>query len=238
MIRYLARIMKALALLCIASLIVVSCGLEQYVYLYPPVADKTDTVLTFKNNPANDPAFFFGYRLLYRFCTNEAEVSSKISNVVSQFASSPTAIYAGMKNLGFRDLKLGGPATDLIVNTADRQGAFSFTIDFTNAVSNQDGSPTFITISDSGIGTSPGIGTGLTVYRTITGQSGDIGFSYNERDKDLGYDDLGSNFESGYTYLLLYVIAIGYNSTIGEIYSEPKYFVGTNTYIKMPVKNF
>ncbi len=225
------------ALAVAAALGVSSCGLEEYVYLEPPDTTLSSNILTLTNNTQNDPAVFIGYRLLYKFLPSEDAVGSAISTVSSLFASYPTSIYSRMKtSAAFRDLKIGNAEdTDLVISVPDRGTSFVISLDFSSAVTGTT-NPAVMSVDDLGIGTQPVLPAEL--HRTVTGYSG-IGFSGNERNATLGYDDLrsGDNYDAdtGKTYLLVYVLAIGYDGSFIEVYSRPSYFVGGTHCIGMDV---
>lgn len=221
-----------------AALVVSSCGLEEYVYLEPPDTTLSSNICTLTNNTQNDPAVFVGYRFLYKFLPNEAAVASAISTVTSLFTSYPTSIYSRMKtSAAFRDLRIGNDEElDLAIAVPDRGTSFMISLDYSLAVTGTTTDQAIMVVDDSGIGTQPALPAELR--RTVTGYSG-IGFSLTERNA-VKYDDLisGANYDpdTGKTYLLIYVLAIGYDSSFIEVYSQPAYFVGGSHSIEMSVE--
>lgn len=224
--------------LCLLCVTVTACGIEDYAFLYPPGASKTGAILQFTNNTANDPDLFMGFKVLYKFCSSSANVDSTISYVETLFANYPTNIYTKMLNYGFDDLKISGESSSLVIASADREETFTVMMDFT-AVFSGSGDDVIMTIDPTTISTDPSLASGAEIYRSVSGQS-NVGFSYDELDVSLGYDDLGSNYDSSdKTYLLLYVLAYGIDQTsssFSTVYSEPQYFSATTKYIELSVK--
>ena len=224
-----ASAVLGLALFLLPAL--VSCGLEDYVYLYPPETAKTNEVLAFSNNIQNDPLVFYGYKILYRFYKSADAASDGIASVANLYTSYPTTVYDKMKSvLKYRDLLLGeSKAADLIIDSADKQAVFTIQLDFTETVSL--GNDALLAISEGSPVTVPDLSSSVVLYRSVS-TPGNVGFEKNEL---LGYDDMvvDENYidGSGETYLLLYVLAYGYNSSFIPVFSEPKYFVGSVNYI-------
>lgn len=226
----------SVALFLVSTTLLISCGLDEYTYLYPPInTSKTGYIYTFDNNQLNDPAVFIGYKLLYKFFPSTIKVDEEISNVTSRYTSSPTTIYQYMTgDLGFKDLKIG-TSDDLKIDFANRPDPFTIQIDFTNAVLGYDPKNVIVSISDLAVSTTPGLPE--NAFRNV----GQIGIGFSNEDMVFGYSDLvlEDNYSiTGDTYLLLYVLAYGQNisgSTFSEVYSEPKYFIGTPNYLSLTV---
>jgi len=235
-----ARI-RLVSFLIAAGSITSSCGLEEYVYLYPPDTSLSGDILSFSNNTGNDPTVFYGYRILYRFYSSTSFVDSAIASVSSLYTSSPTTIYDKMKASPhfFRDMKIGEDERDeLVILAADRQDSFSVELDFQGSVSS--GGDATIVLSEGSPGTTPDISSAVVVYQTISGET-KVGFAQEDLVHRDGYFEDGDLYDDQYdasegkTYLLIYVIAYGYNSSFGNVYSEPKKFVGTTNYVILNV---
>lgn len=212
-----------------------ACGIEEYVYLYPPDTVLSGNIFTYSNNTGNDPVYFYGYRVLYRFYPTSTDAEAAVTTVSSLYSSYPTTIYEKMKNSPylFRDVRIGNDQKDeLLIQSADRQDAFSVDLNFQNCVSS--GEDAIIIVSSGSPGTDPDISASQVLYQTISGESL-IGFSQSDLVERIGVFEEGTNFAEGKTYLLLYVIAYGYNSSFGNVYSEPKKFIGTTNYISLDV---
>lgn len=218
-----------------ACLALSSCGLEEYVFLYPPDTALSGDILTFSNNTGNDPVYFFGYKILYRFYPTPTDVDGAVGTVSSLYSSNPTTIYQKMKSspYSFRDLGIGaGQNDELLIQAADRQDLFSVDLNFQTCVSS--GEDATIVVSEGSPGTDPDISSDQIIYQTISGESY-VGFSQADLVERAGVFEEGVHFAEGKTYLLLYVIAYGYNSSFGNVYSEPKKFVGTTSYVILNV---
>lgn len=227
------------ALLGAAGLAISSCGLEEYVFLYPPDTSLSGDILSFNNNTENDPTVFYGYRILYRFFASTSAVDTAIASVSSLYTSSPTTIYRKMKESPhyFRDMKIGDDERDeLIIQAADRQDSFTVELNFQNSVSS--GGDATIILSVGSPVTTPDISSVVVVYQSISGEA-KVGFTQADLVYRDGYfedgDQYGDQYYAGKTYLLLYVMAYGYNSSFGNVYSEPKKFVGTTNYLILNV---
>jgi hypothetical protein len=224
------------------SIFLTGCGLEEYAYLYPPDAwNDSGTAYYFKNSTKNDSTVFFGYHILYKFYASTDAITTAISSVESLYDSYPTSIYSKMKSssLGYKDLVIGTSSTGLTIGQSYRDVNFTILMDFLS-VTKSSGDDVPITMYSYDGGTEPTTSPSLQnfVYRSVKDGNSYKGFS--QEDLVSGNDDLiaGTNYDSntGKTYLMLYILAYGYDTTTwNAVYSEPQYF---NGYVTLTVYGY
>jgi hypothetical protein len=85
-----------------------SCGLEDYPYLYPAsTSTSANTTLTFSHNTANDNAYFLGYEVYYRIYDGSASGASAVASTDGAYIESnwnsvtPDVILARLKAKGY-----------------------------------------------------------------------------------------------------------------------------------------
>ncbi len=221
---------------CAACLAMASCGLEEYVYLYPPNAVLSGDIFTFSNDTQNDPTVFYGYRVLYRFYASASSADTAVGTVTSLYTSYPTTIYDKMKTqAGFRDVLIGPAESDeLRIDAGSRNDAFSVDLDFQASVSS--GGAATMVVSEGIPVTVPDISGSVSLYQSIEGESL-VGFTQSDLVYRNGIFEDGIHYDEleGKTYLLIYVMAYGYNSSFGTVYSEPKRFIGTTSYVVLNI---
>ena len=124
----------ASCLLVLASLLVSSCGLEDYAFLYPPSsASKDTTVFTFKNSTKNSSSSLIGYgfKILYKFFSSEASAVAAITEVENLYESYPTSIYSKMLGKSYRTLLFSSDGESILkIDSGDQTSEFSLQIDF------------------------------------------------------------------------------------------------------------
>ena len=231
------RFLKRVGVLIVAALtlILMGCGLEDYAYLYPPSAWGEGDVFYFTNDTRNDPSIFMGYKILYRFYKSTESITSDMTKIENLYDSYPTSIDTKMEGLGYKELKISDNLnTSLAIASADRNTSFTIRMNFTNAGHAAPGDVVIDFFSGS-VTTTPPIASGTTkVYRSVASSSSFVGFSSDYLTEDK-YSDLesGTNYDSstGKTYLMLYVIAYGYDSSMKEIFGEPQYFSASQPYV-------
>jgi len=177
-----------------------------------------------------------GFKILYRFYKSYETAEAAISTIESLYNSYPTNIDSKMVNLGFNELKISDSEnSNLVIDTGDRNESFTIKLDFTDAISREADANVTMSVETGSIITTPVLTADSTyVYRTVSGNSM-IGFSSEDLADELDYDDFvsGTNYYDGTTYLMLFVFAYGYDSSINEVFSEPQYFSGTQEYIEI-----
>lgn len=212
-----------------------SCGLQDYVYLEPPVASNDGNSLQFSNATDNDPSVFLGFKIVYKFYASEEAATEDRKKIVTAFNSNPTAIYSTMKSTayGYRDLIIwdtasSGEKTSLnISNAADRDQDFTISIDF-SGVSGGTSEDVPIAFISGSVTTEPALPS--VVYRDVTETSASIGFSADDLNVTFGYSDLGTNYTSNKTYVQFYIFSYGINLTASggvDVYSKPEWFSGS-----------
>ncbi len=227
-----ARI-RLVSFLIAAGSITSSCGLEEYVYLGPPVnVYQSGTTLHFENNTENDPLVFRGYRAVYRFYESDSQALLDRGTVDSMYSSSPTTIFSKLlSTLGYRELLLDGQPLLTVTNPLERDDPFEIEISFDSR--NTTGVTIGFAPSSATVATSPGLSCSVT--RSV-GASEEDGFSDlelfpNSTDlKEGQYTEISPT-----TYMQCYVLAYGISTANGvtEVYSQPIWFNGS--LISLPV---
>jgi hypothetical protein len=225
-----ARILAALAL----ALILGGCGIEEYLYFYPPTLNSSVTSinpLSINHNTSNNSTYFLGYDVYYLLIdkANEAFLGScytKIDQYIGSGAKTPSELIPIIKSLGFKPLA-GFDSADIALTTIPlvfiAQGGVSLDIDFDINI-NAEG-----TFSVSGGGASY-VACPAYVRRSSKDNAGNVRSFDN-----LTEDDVADDGDTAYltpqpdTVLFRgYIFAHGTTASWGDVFSYPV-LIGTSS---------
>jgi hypothetical protein len=206
------------------------CGLEDYPYLYPPLINKAavgDSSCSFKNSTENNPQYFQGFLVYYRFYDRNADTAADNNYIESQTGASVLSAFQ-LKN--FRPLALISSFVNetalfyeyanIIIPSDSRDDSFIIEINFntvnkSNPAELKDKFPVL---------TSGGIIPELYPARNLGGRTSGIteadirGFS--DSDFSAAASDKGS-LTSDNIKILLYAVSYGRDENLKLFYSEP-----------------
>ena len=209
------------------SLALGACGIEEYIYFYPPAVASDPllsvTPLSFSHNASNDSASFLGYDIYYLLvdAENETFLSNCATKIEAYIGSkTPSELMAIIKQLGFKEL-VGLDSTGTKLGTT----------------------PLFL-ISQGGLSSSPDIDFQLMIDSrgevAITGadKSSVLGPASVRRNSDVGgvyrtfgnltEDDVAKDGDTAYlnpkpakVVFKGYILAHGTTSSWSDVYSNP-----------------
>lgn len=216
----------ALLLAAALGLCAVSCGLEDYPYLYPAsgVSASSSTNLDFSHNPENNTSYFLGYEVYYRIYDGTSTSASTVASTDQSYIESswtsvtPDVILARLKAKGYtRLIHLKADASTVQAapfarfSSSTSSGYCSFTLDQYGTASIQvDGSTT-----ESFYARRNATNSSTGVYRTF----GDF-----TKDDDCDFTSTGvaAGSKASYAYVMAYVFAYGIDSnTLDTVVSRP-----------------
>ncbi len=202
------RIVRGVAAAFAAVFALASCGLEEYIFLSPPIVQTpSGTNFTFRNNSENvvsTECFNYGYEFYYRLY-NEAAAAETDAGTISGYASNqtPDLVLQNVKNLGYKRLSQKTDTEVPLLGMADPSvDVGAITIQFPPAVE-----PSLFY----------GAITPIPVYRRPDGTS--VSF----RDSvDLGDADLkNTNGSTTSLYVQIYVFTFCLTNDLRGVYSNP-----------------
>ncbi|HRY56208.1 MAG TPA: hypothetical protein P5133_02945 [Spirochaetia bacterium] len=219
--------LRLLAALCL-PLILGGCGVEEYIYFYPPTTNSNPVLsiapLEFSHNSSNDSSTFLGYEVYYLLVDESnttflSECSSKVDAYIG--TKTPSELIAAIKSLGFKPL-VGFTSSDdsSVMNTFPLfligTAGLSQDIDFDVNI-NDEG-----TVVVSGDGASE-----VTAPHHVRRNSKNSSSEYRSFG-NLKEDDVGSDGDTAYasaepaTVLFRgYVFGYGTTASWGEVFSVP-----------------
>lgn len=231
--RRIVRKMITIAFLCSAGLALVSCGLEEYVYLYPPSAPIfTDSkTLQFSNNVENGaiPAFR-GFKILYKFYSSPENAASDRSLISGYSTKDAGVTFLYMKNLKFNEIRFDQEDSLTIPDVGDRSEDFTLEISFANP-----DSKVAIYYSAGSTSKTVGFNVGITDDPSSSveiSRTAGTSLSFASANLIVNTTDLLESQIDGATnktYLQCYVLSYGLSvdlSYTGEVYSQPQAFIG------------
>ncbi|MBI9100822.1 MAG: hypothetical protein JEY99_00275 [Spirochaetales bacterium] len=235
-----------------AALFLGSCGIPSIPFIEPPEANSipeyTSFSVSFKNAEDNNPLYFQGYALYYRFFSDQEKLATVVDSLASAddrsdlLAKEYRFLYQMEDNTGFPTEGYTPSKTMTIpVDLLDRNKTFNLTLDFNgDIVAAGDEINLFgttITSSISGIFTDNILYVGRYIGQDREDDDNDVEvvksfneYAYSIDDADIP-DDF--NFDTNTLYLSVYVISFG-QDTIGlSIFSKPvnlgKFQLNVNT---------
>ena len=224
----------AFAFLVAANLTLSSCGLEEYIYLYPPNSPVfTDSeTLQFSNNVGNGAIpEFQGYKILYKFYKSAGNAEFDRSRISGYAAKDASVTYKYMKDdLKYNEIRFDQENSLAIPGVGDRSEEFTLEISFANpdskvAIYYSAGSISKTVVFTVGITDDPS--TSAEVSRIAGTSLGFASANLSVNSTDMLVTQIDEVLKK--TYLQCYVLSFGLSITssyTGEVYSQPQAFIG------------
>jgi len=226
-----------------------SCGIEEYVYLYPPenLIFTDSKTLQLSNNINNGAvSAFLGYKILYKFykypVSESSSAYSERATVEGYSSRDARFVFDYMtKTLKYREIIINSQESFTIPNAGDRSQSFTLEISFSDPSSGVKiyfaaGSPSTAVVFNPAITTDPGTSASLFRY-----SGSPLDFSETKMTVNTSEDLSEAQTEAGKTYLQLAVVGYGVSSDLSgvlDVYSLPKWFNGgIDNVIELPVEN-
>ena len=224
------RFVVRFAVLVVALVFVLSCGIPQFLYLEPPVFVSIDSVgATFvfshvPGDPGNDESFL-GYEIYYRFYDPSTSETAATTDAAAIEAAAPGNVVVVLQGRGYRRIypEIESIKPLLKIASADKQDStLDVTVTFPTTQSDRSGTPASavwkayppeVLLRDQGFAESYGDETFFSVDI-------DAEPAADPEDEDVPPLLAGP---PGQVHMGIVVIAYGidYDGTIAEIYSDP-----------------
>lgn len=209
-------------------LLFIGCGIITYVYLESPIANKISNHLdydaSFFNNPENDPQYFKGFCLFYKFFESKEQLETSKKQIEN---TSYNAVNY-MKTKGFKKIKKVDAtySNTFIIDKKYKNKNIEFYIDFSkDRLDEENDFNSYVEIKYNGQVVSKSF-----ICRYIKQNRKDssiyISAARSFKSEDFVIDD--SDIPSGFSgdeeiYMILYATAFGWDHNMVELYSDPVY---------------
>jgi hypothetical protein len=207
-----------------AAALVMACGFQDYVYLYPPTESSSGTLLALTHNTNNVSAYFRGYEVYYRiYLTSDTISPSAASSDASKIEASWSDVYP-----------------DQVIKRIKDAGYVSMVASLTSPVMSPKAAP-LVTVASADVAKLVQASLDLAsgeMKVTVPG-SPDVVTTYHVRRNvvapDSSYREFtdftpGSDCDSSsgsYYWIRAYAFAYGFDGSLAPIYSTPTVLAAT-----------
>jgi hypothetical protein len=217
-----ATALAAALLLASAFILAPGCGIQSFPYLAPVKDEDIDEPFDanepfkFFNNTDNDPTYFYGYEIYYKFYST---ADGSVFETEEQTLIDGASLSQATSTLGFRRLVENGDAVTkplIYVEPVNRNSRFQNAIDFSQV---SDGS--FPSISYNA--------ESFQAARYVEGPGGIIGYySFSPDELTEIYDDITSDMLTGSDIRLAFIVfTYGKQNIYQDLYSLEAAYLGS-----------